>query len=287
VNLVNNLADATVANAVGNGVMQHPEVPQDSNSVSSDVQAFFRAQGAPVTLELPIPNDASANRIVPVAGGNDIVFEDDSAIRQVAARIGIHQCYGPSPSVATLVQDLTSYAQSLIATMTMKEPLLAQSCNFVPASSFDDTWFFCVDNPSWGNNAKDSSSRGARKPRLTLISSPHPVSAPNQLNPEASPEHSSNLMPISQINSDQEASDGCAVDMDLDSPTRLVSEAISSPPTAKKQRGRLHTRIVDDEVRRSARLRNVAPRDHIQLDVNQEEGKVPPRNLCPFLLSLT
>jgi hypothetical protein len=86
------------------------------------------------------------------------------------------------------------------------------------------------------------------------------------LNPEASPEHISNLVTISQINSDQEASDGCAVDMDLDSPTRLVSEAISSSPTAKKWRGRLHTPIVDDEVRRSARLRNVAPQDHIQLD---------------------
>jgi hypothetical protein len=49
--LVNDLADAAVANAVANGVMQHPEVPQDSHSVSSDVQAFFRAQGAPVTLE--------------------------------------------------------------------------------------------------------------------------------------------------------------------------------------------------------------------------------------------
>jgi hypothetical protein len=148
VNLVNNLADATVANAVGNGVMQHPEVPQDSNSVSSDVQAFFRAQGAPVTLELPIPNDASANRIVPVAGGNDIVFEDDSAIRQIVVRIGIHQCYGPSQSVAMLVQDLAAYAQSLIATMPMKEPLPAQSWNFVSASSFANTWFFCVDNPA-------------------------------------------------------------------------------------------------------------------------------------------
>jgi hypothetical protein len=120
-----------------------------------------------------------------------------------------------------------------------------------------------VDNPAWGNNAEASSSRGARKPRLTLISSPHSISAPNQLN---APERISNLVPISQINSDQEASDGCVVDMDLDSPTSLASETISSPPTAKKWRGRPHTPIVDDEVRRSARLINVAPQDHIQLD---------------------
>jgi hypothetical protein len=76
VNLVNNLADAAVAN----GMMQHPEVPQDSHSISNDVQAFFRAQGAPVTLELPLPNDTSASRNVPVTGGRDIAFDDDSAI---------------------------------------------------------------------------------------------------------------------------------------------------------------------------------------------------------------
>jgi hypothetical protein len=55
------------------------------------------------------------------------VFEDDSAIRQTAARIGIHQCFGPSPSVAMLVQDLAAHAQSLMATLPMKEPLPAQS----------------------------------------------------------------------------------------------------------------------------------------------------------------
>jgi hypothetical protein len=86
------------------------------------------------------------------------------------------------------------------------------------------------------------------------------------LNPETSPEHINTSVPISQINPDQEASDGCVVDMDLDSPTRFVLEVISSPSTAKKRRGRHHTPIVDDEVRRSAILRNVAPQDHIQLD---------------------
>jgi hypothetical protein len=45
VNLVNNLADAAVANAMANGLMQHPEVPQDSHYISNDVQAFFRAHG--------------------------------------------------------------------------------------------------------------------------------------------------------------------------------------------------------------------------------------------------
>jgi hypothetical protein len=68
------------------------------------------------------------------------------------------------------------------------------------------------------------------------------------------------------MNLNQEASDGCVVDTELDYPTRFVSETISSPPTAKKRRGRLHSPIVDDEVCRSARFRNVATQDHIQLD---------------------
>jgi hypothetical protein len=139
VNLVNNLADAAVANAVANGLMQHPDVPQDSHSISSDVQAFFRAQGVPVTLELPLPNDTSVSRIVLVTGGRDIAFEDDSTIRKLAARLGIHQCYGPSPSVEMLVQDLAAYAQFLLGSMPMKEPLLVQSWNFVLATSFANT----------------------------------------------------------------------------------------------------------------------------------------------------
>lgn len=46
---VNNLADAAVANAVANGLMQHPDQPQYSYSVSSETNAFYRAQGPPIT----------------------------------------------------------------------------------------------------------------------------------------------------------------------------------------------------------------------------------------------
>jgi hypothetical protein len=165
-----------------------------------------------------------------------------------------------------LVQDLAAYAQSLLASMPMKEPLPAQSWNFVPATSFANTWFFCVDNPAWGNNAEASSSSGARRPRLELISTTHSDCAPNQLNLEASLEHNNNLVPLSQINPDQEASNSCVVDMEHDSPTRFVSEVNSNLAAAKKRRGRHHTPIVDDEVRRSARLRNETLHDHIQLD---------------------
>jgi hypothetical protein len=39
-NLVNNLANQVVVTAVENGLMQHPELPQDSSSVSSEATAF-------------------------------------------------------------------------------------------------------------------------------------------------------------------------------------------------------------------------------------------------------
>ena len=60
--------DHLVEIAVANAVMQHLEHPQQSVSVSSDSRAFFRAQGPPVTLELPLPATAagssSANRVL-------------------------------------------------------------------------------------------------------------------------------------------------------------------------------------------------------------------------------
>jgi hypothetical protein len=166
VNLVNNPTDAAVANAVVNGMMHHPDVPQDSQSVSYGAQAFFRAQGIPVTLELPLPSSTSANRIIHIPRSNDISVDDDSAIRRLAARMGLHQCFGPSPPVEMLVQDLVVHAHSLLVALPMKEPLLTQSWNFVSASSYPNTWLLCVDNPRWGNNAEASSSSGARRPRL-------------------------------------------------------------------------------------------------------------------------
>lgn len=121
------MADVAVANVVANGLMQHPDVPQDSHSVSFETQAFFRAEGPPVTLELPLPPSPTANRIVPVRGHNNISFEDDSAIRRMAAEFGLHQCFGPSPSMQMLIQDLAVHAQAILASLPMKEPLPVHS----------------------------------------------------------------------------------------------------------------------------------------------------------------
>jgi hypothetical protein len=166
VELINNLADIAVANAVGNVLMQHPEQPQNSSSISSDTQAFFRAQGAPITLKLPLPESTSACRTVTVPGCNEVSMNDDYPIRRLAAKLGLHQCFGPSPSIEMIIQDLAQYVQSLQAFLPMKEPLPSNSWNFVPTSSAIDTWFLNVDNLNWGNNAEASSSTGVRKPRL-------------------------------------------------------------------------------------------------------------------------
>jgi hypothetical protein len=44
-NLVNNLANKVVVNAIENGLMQHPEIPQDSRSISSETIAFSKHKG--------------------------------------------------------------------------------------------------------------------------------------------------------------------------------------------------------------------------------------------------
>ena len=73
--------DHLVEIAVANAVMQHLEHPQHSVSVSSDSRALFRAQGPPVTLELPLPATAagssSANRVLELSRYNVQSFNSD------------------------------------------------------------------------------------------------------------------------------------------------------------------------------------------------------------------
>jgi hypothetical protein len=308
VDLINNLADIAVADAVGNGPMQHPEQPQDSSSVSSGTQAFFRAQGAPITLELPLPESTSACRTVTVPDGNEVSMQDDYFIRRLAAKLGLHQCFGPSPSIKMIIQDLAQYAQSLEASLPMKEPLPNNSWNFVPASSAIDTWFLNVDNPSWGNNVEASSSTGVRKPRLQFImdseldssdssymefDSPHPESRDLVLyNQEFARKQI--LTSIHGLESSSAESLGVLVhDMDI-LPQQITDHCSATPlvpdtPSrahSRRRRGRAQTPIVDDEVRRSTRLKTGIVQEYIQLTVNLEGRRVHQRNrsLSPLLL---
>lgn len=116
---VNNLADAAVANAIANGIMQHPEHNQASYSVSSETSAFYRAQGLPVTLELPLPavsaDSTSADRTLAVSRYGIQSFDNDYQIRELANSHGLHQGFGPSPSVEMLLQDLAQRSQEIQA----------------------------------------------------------------------------------------------------------------------------------------------------------------------------
>jgi hypothetical protein len=56
------------------------------------------------------------------------------------------------------------------------------------------------------------------------------------------------------------------VDKEVDSPLALLLKFLPALSLLEKRRGRGQTPIVDDEVRRSARLRKEAPQKHIQLE---------------------
>jgi hypothetical protein len=44
--VVNNLANVVVVNAMAVGIMQHPDVPQDSHSISSETTSFSELRGS-------------------------------------------------------------------------------------------------------------------------------------------------------------------------------------------------------------------------------------------------
>jgi hypothetical protein len=149
--------------------------------VSSETRAFFRAQGAPVTLELPLPATVgrlSADRTLVVSRNEVQSFESDSQIRELVASHGLHPGFGPAPYAEMLLQDLATLAQEAQMNLSLKGPAVPTSWRFWPDSEALDSWHLFPDNPLWGNNAKASSSSGARRPRLQLIQAIPPQDDP-------------------------------------------------------------------------------------------------------------
>jgi hypothetical protein len=74
--------------AVQQVMLQHPEATQSTESVNSEVLGFFRTQGNPIRLELPLLENH--HTIVPHFN-NNMDKESDYPILQLAKTIGIHQ----------------------------------------------------------------------------------------------------------------------------------------------------------------------------------------------------
>jgi hypothetical protein len=125
---VDQLAEVAMANAIANGIMQAPDFPQHSVSVSSETNVFFRAQGSPITLELPLP-EVGSDRSLALSDGSLQFFNNDYSIRELAARLNIHAGFGPAPSVEMLLQELARSVSAVQAILPMKSPLPHSSWN--------------------------------------------------------------------------------------------------------------------------------------------------------------
>jgi hypothetical protein len=125
--MVNNLDNVIVAAAMANGFLQHPDQPQQAH-LSAVIQCFFRAQGPAVTLELPLPAARNDCRTLAVAI-QVMTFDNDFLVRDLARKVGLHQGFGPAPSVQMLLQVFALKAQQILSLLPMKEPIPASLWN--------------------------------------------------------------------------------------------------------------------------------------------------------------
>jgi hypothetical protein len=107
-----------------------------------------------------------------------ITFDNDFLVRDLAKKVGLHQGFGPAPSVQMLLHELVLKAQQVLPLLPMKEPIPARLWNTTPDFPIQDSWFFNIDNQASRNNVEASSSRGPRGPRLQFIRNP---SAPSSI----------------------------------------------------------------------------------------------------------
>jgi hypothetical protein len=299
---VDQLAEVAMANAVANGIMQAPDFPQHSVTVNSETNVFFRAQGSPITLELPLP-EIGSDRTLALSDGSLQSFSNDYSIRELAARLNIHAGFGPAPSVEMLLQELARSVPAVQASLPMKSPLPHSSWNNITMLPELDPWFLNMDNLNWGNNAEASSSAGPRLCRLQLLEKPFVELQPDKqlvlYNQDfARMQILKNLhppflaaVPSVTANSDgpvlvgqdppQPISDGVFMEIEVDKGASddqglgyfedggaAPTDDIGSPShiSKKKRKSRPKTPIVDDEVRRSSRLRKESLQLHVHLD---------------------
>lgn len=182
---VDQLAEAAVVNAVAAATAAslgaQIDLPQHSTSVSSETRAFLRAQGPPVTLELPLPEQivgaSSADRQLQVSNSFIQSFESDYQIRSLANRLQLHSGFGPAPSVEMLLGELAMMASEVYRMLPMKSLLLVLAWNILHPLPPIDPWMLFVDNPNWKNNSEASTSSGIKTIRLMSWNDSPPAQA--------------------------------------------------------------------------------------------------------------
>jgi hypothetical protein len=174
---------------VQQAMLQLPNASQSTETVSSEVMAFFRAQGPPIRLELPLIQDRQA--IVPYFN-NNMDKDSDYPIFQLAKTLGLHQVFGPMPSAQMLVQDILQAATVHHLDLYIQRPLQIGLAQFPtmqhyylhhlgkqpqqrqvrsPCPGYIFSEFKpgkVIVDPFWGNNWKASTSTAAQVPNVLI-----------------------------------------------------------------------------------------------------------------------
>lgn len=115
---------------------------------------FFRPEGPPVTLELPLP---VSERSIVLVDKSLHSFQSDSQVRELAQMLRLHQTFVPAPSVEMLLAEFAEVGLRMHMLAPMKGPAVSPFRSMNPVN--DGSWELCTDNPLWGDNAEASSSR--------------------------------------------------------------------------------------------------------------------------------
>jgi hypothetical protein len=149
----------------------------------------------------------------------------------------------------------------------------AHEWNTFPQSWFvPGNWFFNVNNPNWGNNAEASSSTGIRRPRMQLLGPAHPVESLTQgeqalqAEPVSTPENEGESSRVATLGEGMDRPIDSAFAGGLELPLVLSSPTCAPSQQHQKRKTKARMPIVEDEVRRSARLRRNEDAIHIQLE---------------------
>jgi hypothetical protein len=110
------LADELVQEAM----LNHPNAAQVSESISSEVLDYYRSQGQPIRLELPLVQNHQA--IVPYYN-NNMDKESDYPIFQLARTLNLHLVFGPMPSAQMIIEDILHVLMSYQHNLYVPRPL--------------------------------------------------------------------------------------------------------------------------------------------------------------------